>query len=274
MLATIDGASQSRIITAEQETRNRNSRRSLMADRAAKRRRVPKLRYAVGGALCLLAVINVLVGSAWYLPVGAAACGVGIIYGSGRRIFGAGVSRTGDAIVCRYIPWYEGNTYVFGTFFPLMSAAAMAAGCAPGNPAWLWYSGIVLLAIFALLVVVAIWIWRRSLLRITPAALTVRIAERGSELTDIRREHVRSIEPKLVPSVAAGTERLQVEVAYQPADVSGETTATVMLGMYLSVQPSNLLDALLAWNNGAHDNPSELLDRIERILRGQSMAGG
>lgn len=100
----------------------------------------------------------------------------------------------------------------------------------------------------------------------------MRIAERGSELTDIRREHVRSIEPKLVPSVA-GTERLQVEVAYQPADVSSEATATVMLGMYLSVQPINLLNALVAWKDGAHDNPSELLDRIERILRGRSTAG-
>lgn len=244
-----------------------------MADRAAKGRRVPKLRYAVGGALCLLAVINVLVGSAWYLPVGAAACGVGIIYGSGRRIFGAGVSRTGDAIVCRYIPWYEGNTYVFGTFFPLMSAVAIAAGCAPGNPAWLWYSGIVLLAIFALLVVVAIWIWRRSLLRITPSVLAVRIAERGSELTDIRREHVRSIEPKLVSNAAAGTERLQVEIAYQPADVSNETTSTVMLGMYLTVQPINLVKALVAWNEDARENPRELLDRVERILRGQSTDG-
>lgn len=88
-----------------------------MASSTAKGRRVPKLRYAFGGALCLLAGINVLIGSAWYLWLGIAACGVGIIYGSGRRTFGAGVSRTGDAIVCRYIPWYEGNTYVFGTFF-------------------------------------------------------------------------------------------------------------------------------------------------------------
>ncbi|BBY12349.1 hypothetical protein MMARJ_30890 [Mycobacterium marseillense] len=229
---------------------------------------MPKLRYAFGGGLCLLAGINALIGSAWYLWLGIAACGVGIIYGSGRRTFGAGVSRTGDAIVCRYIPWFEGNTYVFGTFFPLMSAVAIAAGCAPGNPVWLWYSGIVLLAIFALLVVVAIWIWRRSLLRITPSVLTVRIAERGSELTDIRREHVRSIEPKLVSNAAAGTERLQVEIAYQPADVSNETTATVMLGMYLTVQPINLLNALVAWKDGAHQNPSELLDRVEGILRG------
>lgn len=244
-----------------------------MAGGDAKGRWWRVLRYSFGGALCLLAGINVLVGSAWYLPVGAAAVGVGIIYGSGRRIFGAGVRRTGQEIVCRYLPWYESNPSIATLLFPLIAVAMIGAGCAPGNPAWLWYGGVILLAISALLVGVSLWIWRRSLLRITPAALTVRIAERGSELTDIRREHVRSIEPKLVPSLAAGTERLQVEVAYQPADVSGETTATVMLGMYLSVQPSNLLDALLAWKNGAHDNPSELLDRIERILRGRSMAG-
>ncbi|OBB92573.1 hypothetical protein [Mycobacterium sp. 852002-40037_SCH5390672] len=232
------------------------------------------LRYAFGAALCLLAGINVLIGSAWYLSLGVAACGVGIIYGSGRRIFGAGVSRTGDTIVCRYIPWYEGNTYIFGIFLPLMGVVAFAAGSAPGHPpAWLRYCGIILFAIFALLVVVAVWIWRRSLLRITPSSLTVRIAERGSELTDIRREYVRSIEPKLVPNAAAGTERLQVEIAYQPADVSSETTATVMLGLYLSVQPINLVNALVAWKDGAHDNPSELLDRIERILRGRSTAG-
>lgn len=154
-----------------------------------------------------------------------------------------------------------------------MSAVAIAAGCAPGNPAWLWYSGIVLLAIFALLVVVAIWIWRRSLLRITPSVLTVRIAERGSELTNIRREDVRSIEPKLVPNAAAGTERLQIEIAYQPAGVSNETTATVMLGVYLTVQPINLVNALVAWNEDASENPGELLDRVERILRGQSTGG-
>ncbi|MGV0623900.1 hypothetical protein ABVK32_28825, partial [Mycobacterium kansasii] len=66
-----------------------------MAGGEAKGRWWRVLRYSFGGALCLLAGINVLVGSAWYLPVGAAAVGVGIIYGSGRRIFGAGVRRTG-----------------------------------------------------------------------------------------------------------------------------------------------------------------------------------
>ncbi|MBV8785297.1 MAG: hypothetical protein JOZ00_01250 [Mycobacterium sp.] len=244
-----------------------------MTSSTAKGRRVRVLRYAIGGALCLLAGISVLVGSAWYLPLGVAATGVGIIYGSGRGVFRAGVSRAGDEIVCRYIPWYEGNPYIMAVLIPLIAVAMIGAGSAPGYPAWLRYGGIILLAICALLMAVTVWIFRRSLLRINPSALTVRIAERGSELTNIPRADVRSIEPKLVSNVTAGTESLQVQVAYRPAVASSETTATVMLGLYLSVRPVNLLNALVAWKDGAHDNPSELLDRIERILRGQSTAG-
>jgi hypothetical protein len=46
----------------------------------------------------------------------------------------------------------------------------------------------------------------------------------------------------------------------------------VLLGLRLTVQPINLLNALLAWKHGAADTPSELLDRVERILRGHSTA--
>jgi hypothetical protein len=47
----------------------------------------------------------------------------------------------------------------------------------------------------------------------------------------------------------------------------------VVLGLQLSVQPVDLLNALVAWKDGARDDPSELLDRIEGILRGRSTAG-
>ncbi|ARR85390.1 hypothetical protein MOTT27_04569 [Mycobacterium intracellulare subsp. yongonense] len=42
----------------------------------------------------------------------------------------------------------------------------------------------------------------------------------------------------------------------------------MLLGLRLTVQPINLLNALVAWKDGAHQNPSELLDRVEGILRG------
>jgi hypothetical protein len=112
----------------------------------------------------------------------------------------------------------------------------------------------------------------RSLLVVSPSMLTVRLAERGSQLTEIRREQVESIEPKLVP-LPPRAQSLQVEITYRPVDISGGTTETVLLGLRLTVQPDYLLNAIVAWKDGAHDNPSELMDRIERILRGQSTAG-
>src|SRR5579884_2229622 len=93
----------------------------------SRRRRV--LRYVFGGALCLLAGINALVKSPWYLCLGIAVTG-GIIVVGQRRIFRAAVSRSGNEIVCRYVPWYEGNAYSTLVLIPLIGVDAIAAGYA------------------------------------------------------------------------------------------------------------------------------------------------
>ncbi|MEE2853082.1 MAG: hypothetical protein VX424_10580 [Actinomycetota bacterium] len=243
-----------------------------MADSGKRGRWRRMLRYAIGGVLCLLAVINVLVGAPWPLALGGAVTG-GIILIGHRRIFRAGVSRTGDEIVCRYIPWYEGNAYSALVLLPLMGVAMVALGLAPGNPRWLLYGGVILLAGVTPL---SLWgivrMWLRSLLCFSPSMLTVRLAERGSQLTEIRRELVASIEPKLVP-LPSRADSLQVAIAYRPAEIGDGTTKTVLLGLRLTVPPVNLLNALIAWRDGARDDPGELLDRIEGILRGRSTAG-
>lgn len=168
-----------------------------MAGGGAKGRWGRVLRYAFGGALCLLAGINVLIGSPWYLSLGVAVTG-GIILIGQRRIFRAGVSRSGNEIICRYVPWYEGNAYIALALVPLLGVASLAAGYAPGNPAWLRFTGIILLGVTPLTGYGIARMWRRCLLGITPSALTVRLAERKSETTEIRRELVESIEPKLI----------------------------------------------------------------------------
>lgn len=224
------------------------------------------LRYSFAGFLCLVAGINVLVGSTWYLPLGVAVTGTIILVGGQRRIFRAGVSRNGDEIVCRYIPWYEGNAYIALVLVPLLGVTSLAAGYAPGNPAWLRFTGILILGVTPLTGYGIVRMWRRCLLCITRTALTVRLAERKSELTEIRRELVESIEPKLIPQPRGG-HSLQVGIAYRPVDAGGDTAKTVMLGRRLTVQPVNLVNALIAWRDGARDDPSELLDRIEGILR-------
>ncbi|MCA2265867.1 hypothetical protein A5626_05070 [Mycobacterium marseillense] len=241
-----------------------------MADGTAKYRRRRALRHSIGGASCLMAVIGVMVGASWSLSVTLAAIGAVILIGP-RRIFHAAVSRTGDEIVCRYIPWYEGSAYSTTLLLPLIGIASVALGFEPGNPAWLRFTGLLLLGVTPLTVYGVVRMWRRCLLCITPSVLTVRLVDRGSELTQIRRELVVSIEPQIVP-LPRGAQSLQVAVTYWPVAVGGDATKTLLLGLRLTVQPVNLLNALVAWNDGAHDNPSELLDRIERTLRGQSTA--
>ncbi|OBG76458.1 hypothetical protein A5714_15960 [Mycobacterium sp. E2462] len=230
-----------------------------------------RLRYAFGVTLCLLAAVNALIGSAWYLSLGTAVAGIGIIYGGRRRVFHVGVRRVGYEVVCRYVPWYESNPYFATVLLPLMAVGMVGAGCSPAYPAWLLFGGIALLGISALMVAVVVWIWRRSLLRITPTTLIVRTADRSSALTGIRREDVRSIKLQLA-DVAAGRKSPQVEIVHRPPDTPGSTDATLLIGLYLTVQPLNLFNALVAWRDGAFDDPVELSDRIEKILRGKSTA--
>ncbi|BBU23409.1 hypothetical protein [Mycobacterium xenopi] len=243
-----------------------------MAGGAAKYRWTRVVRYSFGGALCLLAVVNVLIGSAWYLSLGIAVTGGIILFGQ-RRIFRAAVSRSGDEIICRYIPWYEGNAYSTLVLIPLMGVAMVAAGSAPGYPAWLAYGGaFLLLGVTPLTLYGIVRMWLRCLLHITPSALVVRFAERGSELTEIRRELIESIEPRPTPQPVSGT-WLEVAITYRPVEAGSVGTKTVIIGLRLTVQPINLLNALVVWKDSANENPSELLDRVELVLRGRSMAG-
>lgn len=231
----------------------------------------PVLRYTFGGVLFLVTAVATGAGAPWYLSLIGFCTAIIFILGR-RRIFRPGVNRSRHEIICRYIPWYEGNAYVLNLLIPLMGVAAVGAGYAPGNPAWLRYAGIILLVLTPLFVFSALRMWRRCVLRISPSALTVRLAAPKDELTEIRRDSVLSIEPKIYPNGMTG-QSLQVEIAYRAADLNSDTTKTVLLGLQLSVQPVNLLNALVAWKDGDNNNPSELLDRVERVLRGRSMAG-
>lgn len=93
-------------------------------------------------------------------------------------------------------------------------------------------------------------------------------AERGEELANISRQRLQLITPKLIPNSVNGVKSLQVEITYCPEDPTVDSK-TVLLGLQLTVQPENLLGALITWKDGAADDPDELLDRIEQILRGE-----
>ncbi|MCX8555265.1 hypothetical protein OS121_09180 [Mycolicibacterium mucogenicum] len=235
----------------------------------ARNRASQVLRCSVGAAACVLAGVVTFVKADWYLGLGIAAVGGAILLG-GRRIFRPAVSRSGDEVVCRYIPWYEGNAYIVNVFTPLIAVAMVGAGSAYDSPSWLRFGGIFLLALAPILWYFVVRTWRRCFLRITPSMLTVSSAVVGSKPIAIPREFVQSIGPKLVPNPVRGRS-LQVEITYQAGDLSRDVTKTLLLGASLTVEPTDLANGLVLWIDGAH-NPTGLMDRIANCLRGGSIA--
>lgn len=242
-----------------------------MPDSGAKGRWGRVLRYIFAALLCLFTVAAMRVGLPWYGSLGALCVALLIAVGQ-RRIFRPGVSRATSEIVCRYVPWYEGNAYMSVAVIPLMGVALAAAGRDPGYPNWFRFGGIFLLCVMPLALFSVIRMWRRCPLRISPSALALRLATPRSEFMEIQRVHVKSITPKIVPNPVNG-QSLQVEIAYHSPDSSSDQTETVLLGQHLTVQPINLLSALVAWKDATNEDPDELLNRLEEILRGRSMLG-
>ncbi|GFG84281.1 hypothetical protein [Mycolicibacter algericus] len=239
-----------------------------MAGDGAKGRWGRVARYSFGGFLLVLAAVDARVGFPWYGTLGIV-CAALLILAGQRRIFRPGVTRTANGVICRYVPWFEGNAYMAITIIPLMGVAMAAAGRNSDYPAWFRFGGILLMNLMPLALLSVLRMWRRCPLCISPTALTLRAATPGSKLTKIRREDIESITPKMLPNPVNG-HSLQTEIVYHTMD-SGNTD-TVVLGLHLTVQPRNLANALLAWNDATDEAPDELLDRIEQLLRGQSLA--
>nr|WP_242455858.1 hypothetical protein [Mycolicibacterium sp. P1-18] len=227
------------------------------------------MRYVAAAILLLVLLAATASGLQWYWSL-IGFCVVFVLVLGKRRILRPGVTRTADDIVCRYIPWSEGNAMVLNLVLPIVGIAGTAAAFAPGNPMWLKFVGPMLILFTPLFTYAAVRMWRRCILRFSAAALTIRTAAPKDVLTEVPRHRVRSIAPKVVPNGVSG-ESLQVEIVYATSD-SGTDTRTVLLGLQLSVQPKNLLDALVAWKDATGDDPNELLDQIEGILRGRSPA--
>lgn len=225
------------------------------------------VRYSFAAFLFSLAGIDALVGSPWYVPLGVAVT-AGVIAMGRHRIFRAGIRRTDDGISCRYIPWYEGNAYVATALVPMMSFIMIVAGSAPGYPPWFRFGGLLVLAITPLTVYGTIRLWRRSQLCLTPSQLTVQVVERGTGPRVIHRNDAHSIRLHRVRQ-GPGANSVQVALICRcPSDGRSEDIETVLLGAQLTLQPINLFNALIAWKDGATEDPTTLLDRIERILRG------
>ncbi|BDE12693.1 hypothetical protein MKCMC460_15530 [Mycobacterium sp. 20KCMC460] len=238
-----------------------------VSEAPANRRLGGALRYVIGAGVGVLALSAVLAGSPWYqwLPVFCVAVVI-VVSGRGRPLRPR-IARSGDEIVCRYSPLYEGVTYIAGLLLPAFGAASLGAGFADHNPPFV-IGGVVIFAGAALTMFFVLLMWRRCVLYINPTTLRVRAAVIGKDahgLAEIRRDHVQTIQPRRVPR----TFGFQVEITYRTAGATA-ATKTVRLGpqaAQVTVEPVNLLNALTAWKEGAHTDPSQQMDRVEHALR-------
>jgi hypothetical protein len=228
--------------------------------------------YLVGTAMMLgLGAVNFALGE-WF--VGGVVAFVGVFLVLARSpLFRLAVTREPDAILCRYVPWYEPGPYI-GTGLVLgLGVAGVIAGFRPDFGPVIAIVGAVMLLILPLGVAKFWRGYRRCRLRITPAALIVPDPARGYAELTIPRRCVLSISPRM-ESVGFGSTQVAVsEITYQDG---GPRTLRVGPGpaedtVWLTVVPANLLTALQDWKNADPADPG-LLDRLEAVLRSRNAA--
>ncbi|MCV7179925.1 hypothetical protein [Mycolicibacterium sphagni] len=212
-----------------------------------------------------------LKGTPWFLWTMWGFAAIAVAIGK-RRIFCPGVTRPSNAIICRYVPWYEGNAFLLNVGLPLGGLVGIVASFSAGYPVWLRFVGIVLLLATLLMAYATFRMWNRCSLRFTPSTLTIRVADPKIRPGELPRERIEAITPKWIANSVSGAKALQVEIAYRPEDSTTDAPKTVMLGLQLTVEPINLYGALVAWHDGGNADPNQLLDRIEGLLRGRSTA--
>ena len=239
------------------------------------------VRYVFCALLIVGAVYLALRGGAenLYLSLSIGVGGVGGLLAWGRALYGTGVIRDGEAIVCRYVPWLEGTCYVL-PMFVAFGITAIGLGGRPGYPGFSRYIGIGLLALTPLGLLAMARLRRLSVLRITPEAITVQAPGRPypsqlfrSQPVEITRGSVEAVASKFTPMAAQIAH--EVQITYRTND--SEAPKTWVFGppspCQLTVEPSNLLTALQMWKDADAGDPG-LMSRLEPILSSRTPVGG
>jgi len=253
-------------------------RRGTMRGRVASvlRNTLVVLTNAVGVIMVVLGVVAAANGWSWFFLLFGLSLGLMFMFGFPQsRVLRAGISRTPE-ILCRYVPWFQGNFYVL-VALPLLAISGTGLGLTTG-----WdaenivgaIAGIVLLALAVSGFRSQARLWRRCRLRIGQSELAIEVIKAGAAPIVIPREAVQAINTKIVDDGGIdGSKTRYVALVYGGGGGQPETIhigrQKAESGLLLSVKPQNLERALAAWKDGGSDDP-ELLDRVEAILRGRS----
>jgi hypothetical protein len=234
------------------------------------------LTNAVGVIMVVLGVVAAANGWSWFFLLFGLSLGLIFMFGFPQsRVLKAGISRTPE-IVCRYVPWFQGDFYVLVALL-LLVISATGLGLTTGWDAENIVGAIVGIGLLALAVSgfrSQARLWRRCRLRIGQSELAIEVIKAGAAPIVIPREAVQAINTKIVDSGGIdGSKTRYVALVYGGGGGQPETIHIgrhiAESGLLLSVKPQNLERALAAWKNGESDHP-ELLDRVEAILRGRS----
>jgi hypothetical protein len=259
---------------ADASGRRRGSARGRVA--SVLRNTLVVLTNVVGVIMVVLGVVAAANGWGWFFLLFGLSLGLIFMFGFPQsRVLKAGISRTPE-IVCRYVPWFQGNFYVL-VALPLLVISGTGLGLTTG-----WdaenivgaIAGIVLLALAVSGFRSQARLWRRCRLRIGQSELAIEVIKAGAAPIVIPREAVQAINTKIVDDGGVdGSPTRYVALVYGGGGGQPETIhigrQRAESGLLLSVKPQNLERALAAWKNGGSDDP-ELLDRVEAILRGRS----
>lgn len=221
---------------------------------------------AATAMILLLAAVNVAIGE-WFVGGVMAFFGAFLLL-MRLPLFRLAVTREPDAILCRYVPWYEPGPYLATSLVLGLGVPGIIAGFRPDFGPVIGIVGALTLLMLPL-VLAKFWRgYRRCRLRITPAALILPDPARGYAELTIPRRCVLSITPKTESVGFGSTELVLSEITY-----SDGGTRTLRVGpgpaddtVWVTVVPANLLAALQDWKNADPADPS-LLDRLEAVLR-------
>ena len=227
----------------------------------------------VGAIISLVSVVAAAYGeSRFFIILGGFSLGLMFLFGiPPSRVLRAGISRTPTEIVCRYIPWYQGNFFLLCVALPLLGISALGLGFGLGVGGILdAIAGIVLLALTLPSFRSQARLWRRCQLRIGRSELAIEVIQAGAAPISIPRQAFQAIDTKTVDVGTDGSTARYLALVYGGGGGQPETIQigrqTAESGLLLSVKLQNLERALAAWKDGGSDDP-ELLDRVEAILR-------
>lgn len=209
----------------------------------------------------------------WAVVVTGVALGFLLIFIGSGRIYRPAVTRTGNAMTCRFNPWREGTFYLSLFGLPLFGIIAIAGSTLldRGSPSFWRFLGVLLIAATPVPVFVFVRQGRRSLLRITPFALTAAIPGQRDGLDEIPREAVEAIGPT-TGRLGNGTTAPVTQITFNNQSVMFGPTNSKKTA-WLTVEQADLQAGLQAWKDGDPHDPG-LMDRVESILRGKESANG